>query len=77
MVAVFRKVKIWMLVPLGFLVGKTLSSVLGIELSLMFVFTIILLKYHEFYGSTEDDNEPDEKDEELLADETSVEEVSR
>ena len=77
MVAVFRKVKIWMLVPLGFLVGKTLSSVLGIELSLMFVLTIILLKYHEFYGSAEDDDDPDEKDDERLADETAAEDVSR
>lgn len=77
MVAVFRKVKIWMLVPLGFLVGKTLSSVLGIELSLMFVFTIILLKYHEFYGSAEEDDDPDEKDEEVLANEAVVEDVSR
>jgi len=77
MVVVFRKIKIWMLVPLGFLVGKTLSSVLGIELSFMFVLTIILLKHHEFYGSADDGNESDEKDKEVLTDRTSVEGVSR
>ncbi len=76
MIVVFRKVKIWMLVPLGFLVGKTLSSVLGIELSLMFVLTIILLKYNEFYGSEEDDDDSDEEDEERLTDENTVEDVS-
>ena len=76
MVAAFRKVKIWMFVPLGFLVGKTLSSVLGIELSLMFVLTIILLKHHEFYGSEEDGDNPGEKDEERLVDETAVEDES-
>lgn len=65
--AVFKKVKLWIFVPLGFLAGKTLSSVLGIELSLLFVLTIILLKYHEFY-----EKEPDE--ESLLADESEEEE---
>ena len=73
MVAVFRKVKIWMFVPLGFLVGKTLSSVLGIELSFMFVLTIILLKYHEFYGSEEDGDDSDKKCKEYLANDTAVE----
>ena len=65
--AVFRKVKLWIFVPLGFLAGKTLSSVLGVEVSLLFVLTIILLKYHEFY-------EKDSDEEEVLTDESDEEE---
>ncbi len=53
-IAVLKKNKIWVFVPLGFLVGKTLSSVLGIELSLLFVLTIILLKYDELYVKEKD-----------------------
>lgn len=64
---VFKKVKLWIFVPLGFLAGKTLSSVLGIEVSLLFVLTIILLKYYEFY-----EKKPD--DENVLTDESDKEE---
>lgn len=68
-VKAFRKHKIWIFVPLGFLTGKTLSSVLGIEVSLLFVLTIILLKYHEFY-------EKDSDEENSLTDESGEEEES-
>jgi len=48
--------KIWIFVPLSFLVGKTLSSVLGLDVSFMFVLGVMLLKYNEFYIKSDDEN---------------------
>ncbi|GEM_PF-3072353 len=56
-VNVLRKLeKIWVFVPLGFLVGKSLSSVLGMEISFMFVLGVILLKYNELYVESDDED---------------------
>ncbi len=39
----------WIFIPLAFLAGKTLSTVIGIEMSVLFLFSIILIKYDELF----------------------------
>lgn len=51
-ILLFKKNKVLGFFPLAFLVGKTLSIVIGIELSFMLIITIILYKTHEYYGGS-------------------------
>jgi len=50
-----KKHKMWLFIPLGFMAGKTLSTILGVDVSLLFVCGIILIKYMEFYENDDED----------------------
>ena len=57
MVSLCKKHFIWIFLPLGFLVGKTMSTVIGIEMSVLFIFSIILLKYEILFNAKENEKE--------------------
>lgn len=63
-VALWKKHKIWILIPVGFICSKTLSTIIGVEMSLSFVFAIMLLKYNEFCEVKNDESLQIEKDNE-------------
>lgn len=54
-VSLAKKRIVWIFLPLGFLVGKTMSTVIGVEMSVLFVFSIVLLKYEILFN--DDENE--------------------
>jgi hypothetical protein len=62
-VSLWKKHFVWVFLPLGFLVGKTLSTVIGIEMSVLFLFSIILLKYEILFNTKEDDIEDEQLEE--------------
>ena len=56
--ALIKRHFLWVFIPLTFLAAKTMSSVLNMEISFMFVFVVALLKYDDYYLKNEEaDNE--------------------
>ena len=50
MITLGKKSLVLIFFPLAFLVGKTLSIVIGIELNFLLVYTIVLYRMFQFYG---------------------------
>ena len=49
-VTLWKKLPILCFFPIAFLFGKTISIVIGVELSTLLVFTILLSKMYTYYG---------------------------